>query len=46
MKEIEELLFQIDDKMLENVSEPRKKLVQFLKDVYSNKKKGNRNLHA
>ena len=46
MKEIEELLFQIDDKMLENVSEPRKKLVQFLKDVYSNNKKGNRNLHA
>ncbi len=46
MKEIEELLSQIDDKMLENISEPRRKLVQFLKDAYSNNKNGNRDQHA
>lgn len=46
MKEIEELLAQINNSTLENVSEPRRKLVQFLKDVYSNNKNGNRDLHA
>ena len=46
MKEIEELLVQINGKTLENLPEPRKRLVQFLKEVYSNNKKGNRDLHA
>ncbi len=36
MKEIEEILSQIDNKALESVSEPRKKLVQFLKEIYAN----------
>ncbi len=46
MKEIKELLAQIDEKTLEGVSEPRKKLVQFLKDIYYNNKNGNRDQHA
>jgi len=37
MKEIEELLFQIDDQTLQNVSEARRRLIQFLKKVYSDK---------
>ncbi len=46
MKEIEELLSQIDERMLENISEPKRKLIQFLKDAYSNNKKGNSDQHV
>ncbi len=38
MKEIEELLSQIDESTLRDISEPRKQLIHFLRDVYSNKK--------
>lgn len=37
MKEIEELLSEIDDSTLKDISKPKKKLVQFLKEIYSNK---------
>lgn len=40
MKEIEELLSEIDDSVLKDISEPKKKLLQFLKEIYSNGKGG------
>lgn len=40
MKEIEELLSEIDDITLKDISESKKKLVQFLREIYSNSKGG------
>lgn len=40
MTEIEELLSEIDDSTLKDISEPRKKLVQFLREIHSNTKGG------
>lgn len=40
MKEIEELLFEIDERSLESVSKPRKELVRFLKEIYLSGKEG------
>jgi len=37
MKEIEELLFEIDEKELENISKPRRELIRFLKEIYNGK---------
>lgn len=34
MKEIEELLFKIDENELENISKPRRELISFLKEIY------------
>ncbi len=45
MKEIKELLDQIDDQTLQNVSENKKRLIKFLKEVYCNKI-GDGNPHA
>ncbi len=44
--EIKELLIQIDEEKLDDIPEPRKRLVLFLQEVYSNNKKGDRDLHA
>lgn len=45
MKEIKELLDQIDDQSLQSVSETRRRLIQFLKGIYSDKM-GDGNPHA
>ena len=39
-KEIKELLHDIDEKALENVSKPRRELIQFLKKIYSDRMGG------
>lgn len=40
MREIEEILSEIDEKSLENVSKPRRELVQLVKKIYSDNKGG------
>ena len=46
MKEIKELLDQIDDHTLSDISETRRRLVQFLRDEVYSDKKGGGNSHA
>lgn len=40
-KELKELLCEIDEKTLENVSMPRRELVKFLKEIYFGERGGN-----